>query len=47
LAADPDDNVSLTYTNESAIPHDWHLFDGPNASAPSIASTKIQAARTT
>ena len=24
--------VSLTYTNESAIPHDWHLFDGPNAS---------------
>jgi outer membrane protein assembly factor BamB/plastocyanin len=35
--------VSLTYTNDSAIPHDWHLFDGPNASAPSIASTKIQA----
>ena len=35
--------VSLTYTNESAIPHDWHLFDGPNASAPSIVSTKIEA----
>ena len=35
--------VSLTYTNGSAIPHDWHLFDGPNASAPSIVSTKIQA----
>jgi len=43
LAADPDDNVSLTYTNESAIPHDWHLFDGPNALVPSIASAKIQA----
>ena len=35
--------VSLTYTNGSAIPHDWHLFDGPNASAPSIDSAKIQA----
>jgi plastocyanin len=35
--------VSLTYTNESAIPHDWHLFGGPNASAPSIVSTKIEA----
>jgi hypothetical protein len=35
--------VSLTYTNGSAIPHDWHLFDGPNASAPSIVSTKIEA----
>ena len=43
LAADPDDNVRLTYTTESAITHDWHLFDGPNASAPSIDSAKIQA----
>jgi plastocyanin len=35
--------VTLTYTNGSAIPHDWHLFDGSNASAPSIASTRIKA----
>jgi plastocyanin len=43
LTAPAGARVSLTYTNESAIPHDWHLFDGANASAPSIASTKIQA----
>jgi outer membrane protein assembly factor BamB len=36
-------HVTLTYTNGSAIPHDWHLFDGSNASAPSIASTRINA----
>jgi outer membrane protein assembly factor BamB len=43
LTAPAGARVSLTYTNGSAIPHDWHLFDGPNASAPSIVSTKIQA----
>jgi len=43
LTAEAGARVSLTYTNGSAIPHDWHLFDGPNASAPSIVSTKIQA----
>jgi len=35
--------VTLTYTNDSAIAHDWHLFDGASAMAPSIVSTKIQA----
>jgi plastocyanin len=43
LTAPAGARVSLTYTNETSIPHDWHLFDGPNASSPSIASTKIQA----
>ncbi len=43
LTASAGANVTLTYTNETAIPHDWHLFDGPDASAPSIVSTKIQA----
>jgi outer membrane protein assembly factor BamB len=43
LTAPAGGRVTLTYTNDSAIPHDWHLFDGPSASAPSIVSTKIQA----
>jgi outer membrane protein assembly factor BamB len=43
LAAQAGANVTVTYTNESAVPHDWHLFDGPNASAPSIVSTQIKA----
>jgi plastocyanin len=43
LSAPAGGRVTLTYVNESAIPHDWHLFDGPNASVPSIVSTKIQA----
>jgi outer membrane protein assembly factor BamB len=43
LTASAGARVTLTYTNESAIAHDWHLFDGSDASAPSIVSTKIQA----
>jgi outer membrane protein assembly factor BamB/plastocyanin len=43
LTAPAGARVSLTYTNETSIPHDWHLFDGANASSPSIVSTKIQA----
>ena len=43
LTAPAGAQVSLTYTNETSIPHDWHLFDGANASSPSIVSTKIQA----
>jgi plastocyanin len=43
LTASVGARVTLTYTNDSAIPHNWHLFDGANASSPSIASTSIKA----
>jgi outer membrane protein assembly factor BamB len=43
LSAAAGAQVTLTYTNDSAIPHDWHLFDGADASAVSIASTGIKA----
>ena len=43
LSAAAGAHVTLTYTNDSAIPHDWHLFDGADASAASIASTGIKA----
>jgi len=34
--------VTLQYTNNATLPHDWHLFDGPDANAPSIAQTPIK-----
>jgi len=43
LSAAAGAHVTLTYRNDSAIPHDWHLFDGADASAASIASTGIKA----
>jgi outer membrane protein assembly factor BamB/plastocyanin len=43
LTASAGAHVTLTYTNDSAIPHNWHIFDGANASTPSIASTSIKA----
>jgi outer membrane protein assembly factor BamB/plastocyanin len=43
LTAQAGAHVSMIYTNESAIEHDWHLFDGASASAPSIVSTQIKA----
>jgi len=42
LSAAAGAHVTLTYTNDSAIPHNWHLFDGSDASAASIASTGIK-----
>jgi glucose dehydrogenase/plastocyanin len=33
--------VTLTYTNNSNVPHNWHLFNGADASAASIAATRI------
>lgn len=36
-------HVTLTYTNNSSIPHNVHLFNGPDASSPSIGSTPIKA----
>jgi outer membrane protein assembly factor BamB len=41
LTAPPGTRVTLIYTNDSPLPHDWHLFDGSSASAPSIAQTSI------
>jgi plastocyanin len=43
LTASAGAHVTLTYTNDSAIPHNWHLFDGASASSSSIASTSIKA----
>jgi outer membrane protein assembly factor BamB len=43
LSAAAATRVTLTYTNDSAIPHNWHLFDGADASAMSIATTAIKA----
>jgi len=34
--------VTLTYTNNSNIEHNWHLFDGADPSAPSIAATSVK-----
>jgi alcohol dehydrogenase (cytochrome c) len=36
-------NVTLIYANNSAIPHNWHLFNGTTGSSPSIASTPLKA----
>jgi plastocyanin len=33
--------VTVTFTNDSDLPHNWHVFDGPNSSAPSLAETQI------
>jgi outer membrane protein assembly factor BamB/plastocyanin len=41
LTAPPGVRVTLIYTNDTPLPHDWHLFDGSSASAPSIAQTAI------
>jgi outer membrane protein assembly factor BamB len=43
LTASAGAHVTLTYTNETSIPHNWHLFDGASASSMSIASTSIKA----
>jgi plastocyanin len=34
--------VTVTYTNnEVGVPHNWHLFNGPDSSAATIAATQI------
>jgi plastocyanin len=43
LTASAGARVTVTYTNDSAIPHNWHLFDGASASSMSVASTSIKA----
>jgi glucose dehydrogenase/plastocyanin len=43
LTAKAGAHVTVVYTNHTAIAHDWHLFNGADASAPSIASTPVMA----
>ena len=35
--------VTVTYTNNSSLPHNWHLYGGTDANAQSIAETPIKA----
>ena len=41
LTAPPGARVTLIYTNDTPLPHDWHLFDGSSGSAPTLAQTAI------
>jgi plastocyanin len=40
LTAAPGAQVTLTYTNDSNQPHNWHLYNGPGPSSPSIVETR-------
>jgi plastocyanin len=33
--------VTLTYSNDSPLQHSWHVFNGPDSNAPSLAATRI------
>lgn len=33
--------VTVTFTNDSNIQHNWHVFDGPDSGAPTLAATDI------
>jgi plastocyanin len=33
--------VTVQYTNDSTLPHNWHLFDGPDTTGASIAQTPV------
>ena len=41
LTAPPGVRVTLIYTNNTPLPHDWHLFDGSGALASTIVKTAI------
>jgi plastocyanin len=41
LSAPAGAQVTVTYTNNSTIPHNWHLFSGPDSSPPSLAQTQV------
>ena len=41
LTAPAGAKVTLTYTNDSDLAHNWHLFNGSDANARSLAQTKI------
>jgi plastocyanin len=34
--------MTVTYTNDSSVPHNWHLYAGADANAQSIAETPIK-----
>jgi outer membrane protein assembly factor BamB len=41
LQAKAGSKITVEYDNESSLPHDLHFFAGPDASAPSLATTKV------
>ena len=41
LSASAGAQVTLTYTNDSPIDHNWHVFNGPDSSAATLATTQI------
>src|SRR5436305_1819771 len=41
LSASAGAQVTLTYTNDSPIDHNWHVFNGPDSSAATLAATQI------
>ena len=41
LSASAGAQVTLTYTNDSPIDHNWHVFNGPDSSATTLAATQI------
>lgn len=41
LQATAGDDVVLTYTNDSSTPHNWHVFAGGDATAPTLAQTSF------
>ncbi|MBV9327776.1 MAG: PQQ-binding-like beta-propeller repeat protein [Chloroflexi bacterium] len=41
LQATPGAQVTVTYTNDSQLPHNWHVYNGTDSSAPSLASTPV------
>ncbi|HEX5480290.1 MAG TPA: cupredoxin domain-containing protein [Dehalococcoidia bacterium] len=41
LTAPAGAKVTLTYTNDSDLAHDWHLFNGGDANSRSLAQTEI------
>jgi outer membrane protein assembly factor BamB/plastocyanin len=43
LTAPPNTKVTLTYSNNAAVIHNWHLYNGSDAKAPSIVQTPLMA----
>src|SRR3954447_428700 len=41
LDAKADTKITVTYDNESSLPHNLHFFAGSDATAPSLAATKV------
>ena len=42
LTAPAGTSVTVTYTNDSSMPHNIHFFDGPDANSPTLATTEVQ-----